>query len=145
MRASIFIALALLVGCSESHSSDDGGAHDAGARVDASTDAGPPCAFIESVDRTCLGDEACVVAVHQVNCCGSEIATGIDRGERERFDALEALCVESYPGCGCAAGPTMTDSGEIVTDLASVQVGCILRGTGGVCMTYVAMRPPDGR
>ena len=108
-------------------------------------DAGPmPCTFTDSISRTCSSDADCTFDVHQTDCCGNTTAMGINRADAERFAALEPICRASYPGCGCPAFPTQTDSGETVTDTTTVQVGCISRGPAGVCMTYVAMRPMDG-
>ncbi len=158
IHASLLFAFFLL-GCGESHGGPDAGArldsgtsHADGATADASpatdagsVDGGPACAFIDGIDRHCLSDGECASATHQTNCCGTEIITGISASESARFATLEAACVASYPGCGCASGPTTTDSGETVTDPSAVQVGCITRGPGGVCMTYVTTRPPNGR
>lgn len=124
----------------------DASTADSGSLEDASaaSDAGPPCAFIESIDRRCLSDDECAVAMHQVNCCGTFVATGISASEAESFAGLEAACEASYPGCGCATQPTTTDSGETVGEPSTVQVACITRGPGGICMTYVTERPADG-
>ena len=57
------------------------------------------------------------------------------------FDMLERPCRLGYPACGCAAGPTMTDSGEVVVDFGDIQVACVARGPTSLCMSYVTMRP----
>ena len=91
----------------------------------------------------CTGDENCVIGVHQTDCCGSSYAYGFNHSERDRFDTLEPPCRATYPGCGCPAGPTQTDSGETATDASTIQVACVAQGPERVCVTYVTMRPPD--
>ena len=100
-------------------------------------------AFFDGLDRGCSADANCGRVVHQTDCCGTEFVRGVNHGEVTRFGSLEPACRASYPGCGCAPSATLTDSMEVVTDIASVQVGCIARGPTNVCMTYVSMRPAD--
>ncbi|MBX7192007.1 MAG: hypothetical protein K1X94_08115 [Sandaracinaceae bacterium] len=108
-------------------------------------DVGPsPCAFVDTLVRSCSTDSDCEVVVHQSDCCGNTSALGVTHDEAARFDALEPICRDSYPPCGCPAHPTVTDSGESAPDPTSIQVGCISRGPGAICLTYVSMRPPDG-
>ncbi len=130
-------------------SSGDGGATDAstadGGAVDGgAVDGGGVCDFVGGLSRGCSADANCIVAIHQVDCCGTLTAVGLNHSERDPFDTAEAACLATYPACGCAGSPTTTDSGEIATDTSSIQVGCISRGPAGVCMTYVSTRPLDG-
>jgi hypothetical protein len=91
----------------------------------------------------CAADGSCAFALHQINCCGTLAAVGFNVSENETFAAAEDACRASYPRCRCLAGPTMTDSGEIASDISVVQVGCITQGPAKYCRTYVTMRPPD--
>lgn len=123
---------------------------DASSRLDG--DAGPPqpdagsaCAQIDALDRHCTTDADCTYAIHAADCCGTYAAIGFAAYEADEYATLEPLCEASYPACGCAARPTMTDSGEMVSSPPEVHVACVTRGTGAVCVTYVAMRPPNGR
>ncbi len=84
-------------------------------------------------DRACMADGDCVIALHQINCCGTLDALGIASAEKAAFDEAEATCESQYPACGCAQGPTTTDEGSTATDLAAISVQCI----GGQCTTYV--------
>lgn len=115
--------------------------HDVGQR----DDAGSSCAQIDALDRHCTTDTDCSFAIHAADCCGTYAAIGFAASEASAYAALEPMCAASYPACGCAARPTVTDSGETVTDTATVQVACVTRGPGAVCLTYVTMRPPMGR
>jgi hypothetical protein len=153
VRVSVF--LALLTACTSSR--DRVPAVDAGPGVDAGpvADSGPPadtgpvgdggasCDFVDSLERACTTDDTCVVGLHQVDCCGSMVASGIGAAERDRFDAAEAACRATYPLCDCLPRPTETDSGETADDPSSIQVGCISGGPARTCLTYVSTRPPD--
>ena len=72
------------------------------------------------------------MAVHQINCCGTEIATGLNHSERAAFDSFEAACVVTYPGCGCASLETMADDGT--TGWGDASVSCVV----GTCTTSFA-------
>jgi hypothetical protein len=108
-------------------------------------DAAAVCSFIDSVDRSCTSDTDCVVRLHQTDCCGNSVMVGVNQSAAAQFAVDESACMASYPGCGCPAMLPTTDSGETVTDTSMVQAGCISRGPGSVCLTYVTMRPPPGR
>ena len=86
----------------------DGGANDA---IDAPMNA---CGFLPTIDRSCTVDADCLAFTHTTNCCGSAIWVGIRASEKDRFTALEAACDRTYPACGCASGPPLTDDGSIV-------------------------------
>lgn len=126
---------------------DAGPPFDVGASRDAEAhpDAGSACAQIDALDRHCTTDTDCSSAIHAADCCGTYAAVGFAGYEADEYATLEPLCEASYPACGCAARPTMTDSGEMVSSPSDVQVACVIRGTGAVCMTYAVMRPPNGR
>jgi hypothetical protein len=111
----------------------------------AGTDTGPACAYVDTIARSCTTDADCVARVHQIDCCGTRAMIGIAASADSVYAASEPACVASYPGCGCPSGPTMTDSGETVSDPSSARAACVIRGPGMVCLTYVTMRPPDGR
>ena len=99
---------------------DGGGDEDAGSTTDdggGTTDDGGGGAddggggracegFPTDFERGCGADANCVVGLHQIDCCGTLFATGINHSERDRFDTAEATCRASYPACGCAAGAT---------------------------------------
>ena len=83
-------------------------------------------------DRSCGTTEDCVAVVHQRNCCGTRIITGINSAELARFDESETACRADYPACECAQGPTTTDTGQTAPGSA-VPAAC----SAGICTTYV--------
>jgi hypothetical protein len=110
----------------------DGGSTDGGATDAGSTDAGSDivmCGASEVVfptfDRSCVDETDCYVAVHQIDCCGTFIATGIAAGESARFDAAEMVCQAMYPRCRCLARPTMADDGTTSTGVGEATLQCI--------------------
>jgi hypothetical protein len=144
------VACGFEAGVPDDASSLDGDAgvpFDVGASEDgeAAPDAGSACAQIDALDRHCVIDADCSSAIHAADCCGTYAAIGFAAFEAAAYAMLEPLCDASYPACGCAAGPTMTDSGETVSSPSDVHVACVTRGASAVCLTFVAMRPPNGR
>ena len=129
------------VGTDAAFSVDVGPGTDTGQRGDA----GSACANIDALDDLCTTDLDCAFAIHAADCCGTLAAIGFSASEADRYAALEPVCDASYPPCGCAARPTLTDSGEMVDSAAVVHVACVTRGPRAVCLTYVSMRPPMGR
>jgi len=122
-------------------SARDGSADSAGS-LDGSADAPFDAASVNCstnppawpvFDRTCWDDLWCSVALHQVNCCGTVIATGILHPEVEKFDLAEAVCRQQIGFCDCLAGPTKTDTGQVTNDAAQIKVAC----RSNVCTTYV--------
>src|SRR5262249_45859826 len=121
MRSFLLVALGLM-GCGSTDSgpaSGDAGAHDG----DGESSSG--CGFVSVLDRRWGNDGDCVLGIHQPDCCENPSASGMTLLERGRFDALEPLCQATYPGCGCPAGPTHTDSGEIALDTMSIRLACV--------------------
>ena len=82
-------------------------------------------------NRGCGASSDCGAVIHQINCCGTRVVTGVSSSEVARFNVAEQECDDEYPACGCAAGPTMTDTGQVVTG-RSAPVECL----NGVCTTY---------
>jgi hypothetical protein len=84
-------------------------------------------------DKTCAADDECAVKFHQINCCGTRVAIGINNAGSAAFDEAEAACQAMYPGCGCAQEPTKAEDGKTALDESTIQVAC----TGGACATFV--------
>lgn len=101
------------------------------------------CGFADTLDRRCTIQTDCWLGIHQTDCCGNTSAIGINNADRGRFDMLEPRCRASYPACGCASGPTRTDSGETTANPTAVRLACVAAGPQRTCRTYVTMRPPD--
>lgn len=110
---------------------DAGGVGDAGTK-DASDASGNACSQVTTVDRSCMVDADCLAVTHTTNCCGSAVWLGIRTSEKQRFATLESACDRTYPACGCAAGPPVTDDGSIVQFGGTAGVSC----QAGTCKTF---------
>ena len=99
---------------------------------------GPYCgaddAEFPEFDDECSRPDDCAAVLHQIDCCGTEAAIGINAGELAAFEAAEAICREGYPRCRCATRPTEAQDGRIVRDMADLGVTC----RDGACRTFVA-------
>jgi len=93
----------------------------------------PSGSIFPEFDDTCSADADCMVALHQINCCGTQIAIGINVAEGADFKAAEAICQGQYPGCGCAQFPTEADDGNTGYLLEDFAASCM----DGACWTSV--------
>ena len=88
------------------------------------------CEQVETLPRACATKADCTFAIHEVNCCGSLRAMGLNKTGAPKFEELEKSCRASYPGCGCAAMGTVDDSGKMGLEF---DVNCV----SGACTTFV--------
>jgi len=84
-------------------------------------------------DKTCAAAADCVLKFHQINCCGTRDAIGINKDQGAAFDAAEMTCEMQYPGCGCAQQPTTAEDGKTAQDESMIMVDC----KSGKCSSYV--------
>jgi hypothetical protein len=92
------------------------------------------CSLLGSFDKDCSADSDCVTKLHQVNCCGTRQAVGINASGSAAFDALEATCAAQFPGCGCAQQPTTAEDGHNRPDYSdNIPVACV----AGKCTTFI--------
>lgn len=89
--------------------------------------------FFPSFDRSCTVDLDCAFVFHQIDCCGSLLAWGINGESAKLFGEAEAVCHEQYPACRCAPMATIADDGKTVDDPSLLEVAC----TDGECRTVV--------
>ncbi len=144
------------IGLSDIVANDSGGSDvskDAGgsdmAKVDSANDSGPSgsCSGSGSVNcamggansfpvwsDTCKVDSDCAVAQHQINCCGTNVALGINVCAKDKFAAAEATCQGQYPGCGCASFATLAQDGFSAFGADDI-FGA--KCTAGLCQSYV--------
>jgi len=87
-----------------------------------------------SFDMSCQSDDDCAVAVHQINCCGTRQALGINGQEVGRFSEDEAICELQYPSCDCADFGIRADDGQSTYDPDELGVVC----AENTCTTFVA-------
>jgi hypothetical protein len=137
-RLAGLLSTTLAVACGSAVTpADAGDAAVDGAAADAGAAAAVMCVgasrSFPAFDRACVDGMGCVVARHQTDCCGTEVATGIASTELARFNAAEATCRMQYPGCGCAARDTATDDGMSYTGAGTIVAEC----RAGVCTTTV--------
>jgi hypothetical protein len=81
--------------------------------------------------RACTVAADCVVADHQIDCCGTHIITGIRADADPLFQPAEARCRDSYGDCKCATRITLADDGSSQADDATAAVSC----QAGRCVT----------
>jgi hypothetical protein len=88
--------------------------------------------------RSCSDVTDCAIANHQIDCCGSTIATGIAATDLNSFEASEASCAALFPACGCASQPPILDDGSSAINFDTIDVACSLEG---FCATFNAVQP----
>lgn len=117
-------------GSSDASKSDSGIATDGGGiGIEAGTckaDAG----IFNDVIKGCTVDIACVVVLHQIDCCGSKVAIGINHASKDAFTQDETTWESSCPACGCPPAPTVAEDGK-PCDLTTCKVSC----DNGQCRT----------
>ena len=89
-------------------------------------------------DRKCLAATDCAVVFHQINCCGTRVAQGINALGVDAFASAEAVCDSQYPACGCAESPTTADDGNWGFGPDAFGVSC----RNGDCYTFVLQAGP---
>lgn len=82
--------------------------------------------------KSCVAATDCFVASHMMDCCGTFEAIGLNVASQAAFTSAEAKCAAAYPGCGCAARPTMAEDGRS-EDMGPISVRC----DNNLCRTFV--------
>lgn len=126
--ASVF-ATATLIACSGAtfpEPTGDAGAD--GAVGDAASDGGFPGACTEAGSfpgfvKGCTNTPSCVSKLHQIDCCGTMAAIGINHSDSAAFDAAEAAWEASCPRCKCPPGPTVAEDGKTGLNI-DVKINC---------------------
>jgi hypothetical protein len=118
---------------------DGGPSADAGASDAAALDCFLPDGGVRPEWKACTSAQACTEKLHQLNCCGSELAVGLNHAFVNAFGKCEAAWDAKFPGCGCAAAPTMTENGDTLGQGGTIVVECVdIRSNGvGVCRTRI--------
>lgn len=80
-------------------------------------------------DNSCTTDADCAIGMHQIDCCGSAAARGINHLELGRFMTVEDACSADEPICDCIPEPTIADDG---TSGADFRVSCT---TAHICVS----------
>ncbi|AKU98613.1 hypothetical protein AKJ09_05277 [Labilithrix luteola] len=86
-------------------------------------------------DRSCTAASDCVIGFLSIDCCGSQMAYGINAAAKSRFDETALTC--GIRGvCDCAAEYVRSEDGatSLYADHHDLQVGCADQR----CITYIA-------
>lgn len=76
-------------------------------------------------DRSCMNNRDCTIVLHQVDCCGSLVAWGVNNDAGKPFAEAEAVCQEQFPQCDCAPMLTVCDDGKMTGDVGLIEVACV--------------------
>ena len=84
----------------------------------------------------CTNDLSCIYKLHQINCCGSKEAIGLNHDEFTPFDTAEAAWEASCPSCSCPPAATVAQDGTMGNP-TNLKVTCQKTGGAmiGVCRT----------
>lgn len=144
---SALFATVTILACSGATSTDllgdaggtaDGAAGDGSATDASSVDAGrdgfpgacTPDGGFPSFQKGCGTADNCIIKLHQIDCCGSIIAIGLNHSEFTPFDQTEQAWEAACPRCKCPAQPTVAEDGKSGLN-ADIKVKC----DNGVCRT----------
>ena len=87
-------------------------------------------------DRSCTQTSDCIAAVHQVDCCGTHVASGINISQSAAFNAAEMTGRGMYPECGCRPRGLIGEDGVLIARdfaVSGAQAECV----AGVCRVRV--------
>jgi len=84
------------------------------------------------LDKACTAASDCFVALHQINCCGTQVAVGLNQTAYGAFATGEGSCAAAFAECDCALVPTEAEDGRTEA-VGAIQVRC----ETGLCRTYV--------
>ena len=150
-RALVVVTIAVVtIACGGASNPDlglgnDGGAADGASDggdggSDARADGGPFACNLDggpfpTLSDGCTGNDACVVGIHQIDCCGSKIALGLNHALLNTFQKDEAEWEASCPLCGCPPKPLLAQDGKSGQP-ADVRVLCDMSSGSGKCKTF---------
>jgi hypothetical protein len=99
----------------------------------ASSSSGEACTGVglPSFQKGCGTSDNCGIALHQIDCCGTKIAFGVNHSEVSPFDQAEQVWEMMCPSCGCSPQPTRAEDGQSGAS-SDVKVACV----NGQCTTY---------
>jgi len=88
-------------------------------------------------DKRCATTADCAIGLHLNDCCGQEIAMGVNKGSLALFTRDGGICGDEFGGlCDCATGGIVAEDGRMSKKPkgADIVVAC----TAGACVTHVA-------
>jgi hypothetical protein len=75
------------------------------------------------VDKQCNVATDCAIGIHELNCCGSQIAIGYRAAHMADFTQSEMQWEAACAACGCSAAPLVAEDGKMCAQTA-VTVTC---------------------
>lgn len=81
--------------------------------------------------KACQANADCTYAMKTIDCCGTQLATGITKAAKSAFEAAEFKCATAMAICDCIAKPVTHDDGSSAGD-GMTAVSC----DQGLCSTY---------
>ncbi len=81
--------------------------------------------------KHCAAKTDCTYVLRTIDCCGSQLATGIVKTAKDAYEAKEFQCAKSMAICDCMAMPLKMEDGSSGGD-GMVAVDCVQ----GHCQTY---------
>jgi len=106
---------------------------DAGSALDAGAST-VDCGDFPTFDRSCDTAADCALEMRQVDCCGTQIVTGVNTDAAPAFVAAASACQSLFPLCGCAGRATSADDGSVDSGGLTASVDCV----DGACRTSFA-------
>lgn len=81
--------------------------------------------------KACQATADCTYAMKTIDCCGTQLATGITKAAKSAFEAAEVKCATAMAICDCMPKPVTHDDGSSAGD-GMTAVSC----DEGLCSTY---------
>ena len=81
--------------------------------------------------KACQTTADCTYAMKTIDCCGTQLATGITKAAKSAFEAAEFKCATAMAICDCMPKPVTHDDGSSAGD-GMTAVSC----DQGLCSTY---------
>jgi hypothetical protein len=98
---------------------------------------GGPDGGVIPYDKKCTATSDCAIGMHLNNCCGEEIALGVNVDDVARFRRDGGICGDEYGGpCDCAMGGTVAEDGQ--TSRQPMGTDIVVACVAGECLTHVA-------
>lgn len=81
--------------------------------------------------KACTTKADCTYVLRTVDCCGSQVATGIVKTAKDAYEAQEVKCAQTMAICDCMPKPVALEDGSSAAD-GMIAVEC----SAGNCSTY---------
>jgi len=112
----------------------DGATCSSGGQCAAST-CPPPAACgngqaFSTFTKACTNSDSCSFGLHQLNCCGSQLAIGFNHSVVASFQAAEAAWEATCSACACAAAAPLVEDGKSCK--GTIGASC----DNGMCTTH---------